>query len=384
MEKLPKEESPKEKLKHIPTDYNYADWLLHRLEKAYYKAKKGKSRTLDCYKYRAFWLKNTIQLRDDIMNRRYKPSRGIAFVTLKPVIREIFAAPFRDRIVHHFIFDMTYDWWDRRFIYDSYSCREGKGTLFGIRRLEHHIRSVSHNYTRPAYVLKFDIQGFFMGLPRAGLYEQVEKGLSLQFADNKPMYDLLCYLWKEIIFDDPVKGVKKRGPLSRWKLLPKSKTLFGQPSRFGIVIGNLTSQLLSNIYLNLLDRFVMFDLGYKHYGRYVDDFYIVVTEDEFEQAKKDIEKIRAFLKDIGLTLHPKKCYIQEVQKGIEFLGVVIYPGRTVMGRRFKRNVFRAAIEVGMGVRDADSIVSYLGHGKHFSSKMMFSRLFARMGWRYYF
>ena len=360
----------------------FESWLLHRLEKAYFKAKKGKQRTLDCYKFKAFWRQNISQLCQDILNKRYKPSRGIAFITLRPVVREIFAAPFRDRIIHHFIFSMVEPWWERHFIYDSYSCRKGKGTLFGIQRLEHFIRVVSQNYTKKAYVIKLDIQGYFMSLPREGLYERVLWGLERQFKDNKAMYDLMAYLWHEIIFDDPVKDVKKRGPLSRWKLLPKTKSLFCQLPGFGIVIGNLSSQLLSNIYLDQLDRFVKFTLGYKYYGRYVDDFFIVVTEDQLAQAKKDIEKIREFLKGIGLTLHPKKVYIQEVSKGVEFLGVVIYPYHTVMGRRFKKNFYRAAMEVGMGIRDVESVISYLGHGKHFNSKKLSARVFARMGWVY--
>lgn len=365
-----------------PVDYDFSEWLLHQLIKAYFDARKGKRRTLDEYTFEANWLENLKILRDDIIHKRYKPSRGIAFVTLKPVRREIFAAPFRDRVVHHFLYNMSAGWWDRRFIYDSYSCRVGKGVLFGIKRLEHHIRSVSKNYTEPTYVIKLDIQGYFMSLSRKGLFEKVTWGLDKQFADNKPRRDLLLYLWREIIFDDPVKDVKKRGPLSRWDDLPKNKSLFGQPKGQGIVIGNLSSQLLSNIYLGQLDRFMQYELGYKHYGRYVDDFFYVVPAKDFDKAKADIKLIREFLKGIGLTLHPKKVHIQEVSKGVEFLGVVIYPYHTVMGKRFKRNFYKAVYELEIGRGEIESVISYLGYAKHHNARKLCKRVFSRAGWDY--
>ena len=362
----------------------FSDWLLHQLYLAYLDARKGKRRTRDEYIFEVNWLENLIRLRDDILHRRYKPFRGIAFITLKPVMREIFAAPFRDRIVHHFLYNMSAEWWDRRFIYDSYSCRKGKGVLLGIKRLEHHIRSVSRNYTRKAYVIKLDIQGYFMSLSREKLFEIVYDGLNKQFADNEPRRDLLAYLWKEIIFDDPVKDVKRRGPLKRWEKLPKNKSLFGQPEGQGIVIGNLSSQLLSNIFLNQLDRYVKYELGHNNYGRYVDDFFYVEAAENFERAKRDIEKIREFLEGIGLTLHPKKVYIQEVQKGVEFLGVVVYPYHTVPGKRFKKNFYRAVREFEIGRREVESVVSYLGYAKHHNAKKLCKRVFDSVGWEYKF
>lgn len=362
------------------SDYDFSEWLLHQLELAYLEARKGKRRSQDERKFEAHAMENLVILRDDIVHRRYKPSRGIAFVTTKPVLREIFAAPFRDRVVHHFLYDNVADWWDKRFIYDSYSCRKDKGTLVGIKRMQHHIASVSRNYTRRAYAIKLDIQGYFMSLSRKKLYDLVREGAKKQFARQEYRRDLMCYIWEQIIFDDPVKGVKKRPPLSRWNKLPRNKSLFCQPPGQGIVIGNLSSQLLSNIFLDQLDKFVVYELGYKHYGRYVDDFYFVVTEEELPQAKRDILRIEKFLKGLGLVLHPKKRYIQEVRKGVEFLGVVIYPYHTVMGERFKRNFYQAAREVGMGKREIDSIVSYVGHSTHFNAQRLAERVFEMVGW----
>ena len=359
-------------------------WLLAQLNNAFYEARKAKRRTRDERNFEVFLPENLKKLASSIILRQYEPSRGIAFITRRPVIREIFAAPFRDRVIHHFLFNQCAEWWDRRFIYDSYSCRKGKGTLFGIQRLKHHIRSVSQNYSKKTYVIKMDIQGYFMSLPRKALYERIVWGLDRQFADNEARKDLLKYLWRKIIFDDPIKGVKRRGSIHDWDNLPDSKSLFRQKPGFGIVIGNLTSQLLSNIYLDQLDRYVIHTLGYKHYGRYVDDFYIVVTEDKLTQAKRDIEKIRKYLKSINLTLHPKKTKIQEINRGVEFLGVVIYPYRIVMGKRYKTHFYEAAAEVGMGRKGIETVVSYLGHARHFDGQKLASRIFERVGWRYMF
>lgn len=362
----------------------FDDWLLKELFYAYNDARKGKQATTDEYNFEMNAMRNLIQLRDDILNRQYKPSRGIAFVTRKPVIREIFAAPFRDRVVHHFLFNQCADWWDKRLIYDSYSCRAGKGTLMGIQRLAKFIQNVSENYQKETYVIKLDIQGYFMSLPREKLYQQVLWGLDRQFANNPALHDLCAYVWKEIIFDDPIQGVRRRGSMKDWNDLPKSKSLFCQPPGKGIVIGNLSSQLLSNIYLDQLDRFVKYELGYKYYGRYVDDFFIVVGKEDYEQAKKDVYRIEKFLNKLELTLHPKKRYYQEINRGVDFLGAVIYPGRIVPGKRFAANFYNVATKGISSEKELESIISYLGHGKHMRSHKLNAKIFTKMGWEYRF
>ena len=358
------------------------DWLLERLYIAYKEARRGKRRTVDEHKFEMNLFENLLNLRDSILDRVYKPGRSVAFITYNPVIREIFAATFRDRIVHHFLFDIVYDWWDARLIYDSYSCRKGKGTKFGIDRLEHHIRHVTENYEKKAYVIKLDVQGYFMSLSRKKLYERAMWGLDRQFPEGGEVYEICKFLWHEIIFDDPIEGVRRKGSVKNWEKLPKSKSLFCQPPGQGIVIGNLSSQLLSNIYLDQLDRFVTFELGYKHYGRYVDDFFLVVTEEELPKAKEDIKAIETYLTGLGLTLHPVKRYIQEVHKGVEFLGAVIYPKCRVPGRRLKRNFYRAAREYVMIDHRDERIMSYLGHLKYYDARRFERELFEEMGWEY--
>ena len=341
-------------------------WLLTELTKAFEAARKGKVRTCDEHSFEEHWIENIISLRDSILEYRYKPSASVAFVIFDPMVREIFAAPFRDRVVHHFLYNMQAGWWDRRFIYDAYSCREEKGTLFGVRRAQRFMQRVTGNYTHKAYIVKLDIRGYFMSLPREKLYERVSWGLKEQFKEviddrmGYQIYKICDFLWRRVLFDDPASKAWKRGPLTNWdpRTLPREKSLFCQPARQGIVIGNLTSQLVSNIYLDQLDRFIFYDLGYKNYGRYVDDFFIMVPEEEYGKLKNDVVKIEDFLRiELRLTLHKKKRYYQEVKKGMSFLGARTHPHCLYPSDRLQRNFSRAAIGLMYGYKDVESIVS---------------------------
>lgn len=361
----------------------YENKLLLELYVAYLEARKnGKRKTKDEQNFESNLMQNLITLRDALLNKTYHPSRGIAHVIHRPVIREIFAAPFVDRVAHHWVYDKIYDWWDKRFIYDSYSCRVGKGTLFGIKRLDTMVRRASHNYSQPTWVVKMDIQGYFMSLNRKKLYKRVIWGLDQQYENRTHLreYEILKFVIYEIIFDDPVIGVKKRDWPQAWKDLPKNKSLFFQEEGWGIVIGNLTSQLFSNIYLDMLDRYIKYTLGYKYYGRYVDDFFLVLNEKEMRDLSRSVEAIREFLRRMGLTLHPKKFYVQKIEKGASFIGGVIYPWHIDPSRRVKGNFRNALKQFGEGKNDATSIVSYMGHTVHLSHAEFERKIFKEIGW----
>ncbi len=215
------------------------------------------------------------------------------------------------------------------------SCRPGKGTLFGIERLDHHIRVVSENYTKPCYVLKMDLQGYFMGINRQRLYDIVVDTLVKKGIDRKPEFKTMVRLLSLVIFNDPTKGCFIKGSLSDWEGLPASKSLFHAKEGCGLPIGNLTSQLFSNVYLNLLDQFVKRELHVKHYGRYVDDFYMVAATKE--ELLPLIPRVRKFLHDeLFSTLHPKKIFLQEQSKGVPFLGCVLKNGRRYLSARARR------------------------------------------------
>ena len=360
---------------------DFEDFLLYRLWIAYLEARKGKRKTFDEHIFELNDIENIVNLRDDILNRTYEPSPSEAFIIHDPVIREIFAAPFRDRIVHHLIYDFTYDWWDKHFIPDSYSCRVGRGTLYGKQRFERHARAASNNFSEDIFVAKLDLSGYFMSLNRKKLLERALWGLDRQFKNNKgKVYWMLRYLWRQTIMDDPVSKMRIRGKIKDWDKVPKNKSLIHQPKGYGIVIGNLTSQLLSNIYLDQLDRYITFNLGYKHYGRYVDDFYIIVKMSEKEKLLGDIKKIENYLKTLELTLHPKKRTFTSLSHGINFLGDTLYPGYMVPGKRVKTKTKKAFRDFAEGHGDIESVTSYLGHLKHTNSTKFLSEVFDSLGW----
>lgn len=364
-------------------------WLIGALTRSFQEARKNKLKTFNEHSYDIHWMENIIRLTDAILEHYYEPSASVSFVIYDPMIREIFAAPFVDRVVHHFLYSIQYGWWDRRFIADSYSCREGKGTLYGIKRTQGMMRRASDNFTKEAMIIKLDIQGYFMSLPREKLYERVKWGLVQQFQPHfklssaYELYQICLFLWRQILFDDPVKKSWRRGTLKDWLVLPKEKSLYEQPPGRGIVIGNLTSQLVSNIYLDQLDRYVRYELGYKNYGRYVDDFLIIVPIEEYQKAKQDVKKIERFLKDeLQLTLHPKKRYYQSVYKGVSFLGARIYPRCLYPSDRIQKKFEQALYNLRSGRVKNETVISYFGYLKHLDADKYVKKVFDKYGYDY--
>jgi len=344
----------------------------------------GKRKTMDTHGFEVNLMENLVRLRDALWEGEYYPNRGTVHVIFDPVQREIFAAPYVDRILHHWVVGTIMKWWEPRLCYDSYSCRRGKGTLFGIKRLRHHILQVSENWMKPAYVVQLDISGYFMHIKRDILYDRVVWGLDQQFPPEKrdKRYTILKWAIGQIIFDDPTDGVRLQGSYKDWIGLPEDKSLMVQPEGQGMVIGNYTSQTFSNIYLDALDRFVVFDLGWKHYGRYVDDFYFVGTEEELPQAKRDIQAIFNFLAGYGLKLNLKKTRITEVHKGVKFLGAVVRGRQIFPGKRVVRNFREAVYQVATGQREPDVIVTYLGMFSHYDAGKIIAKVFDSVGWDY--
>ncbi len=338
----------------------------------------GKRRTYNTHAVELYLDENLDKLTEQIYNYEYKPSRGVAHIIWKPVMREIFAAPYIDRIVHHLMVDTINPWWDRRLNAGASSCRVGKGTSYGIALLDRHIRQASGNFAVPVYVVKLDISGYFMHINREKLLERVLWGLKRQFRDNYgKRYKMMRYLAEAIIMDDPVKGAKIRGSYEDWRNLPLDKSLFAAAPGCGLVIGNVTSQVFSNIYLDVLDRFVTFELGYKYYGRYVDDFYLVVTESELAQAKRDIRVIDGFLHGLGLSLNLKKTKVIASWQGVPFLGMVNKNGVLMPDKRLSSNYRRAAYSYIAGVQDEASISSYIGMMKNYNSWKVILKAFTQ-------
>lgn len=359
-------------------------WLLIELTSSFREARKHKLKTFNEHSYDERWNENIEHLTNAILENYYQPSSSISFIIFDPMIREIFAAPFVDRVVHHFLYRMQYGWWDRRFITDSYSCREEKGTLYGIQRAQRMMQQVTNNFTEPARIIKLDISGYFMSLPRRKLFKRIKWGLQRQFGpyldlpSARELYKICLFLWHQVIFDDPVRKSRRRGSISDWDVLPPEKSLYTRDYGYGIVIGNLTSQLVSNIYLDQLDRFIKYELGYKYYGRYVDDFFIMVPESQYKKAKKDVRRIEKFLKDkLELRLHIKKRYYSSVYQGMSFIGARVYPHclypSNRLQKKFDQTIYRFKRERGK----EESMISYFGFLVHLDAKEYVKKTFER-------
>jgi len=372
------------------------DTLLKDLFKAYYDARRNKRGTLNALKFEINYEHKLFELCEEIRERKYKLSPSICFIGGQSVRREIFAANFRDRIVHHLIFNYINPIFEKKFIYDSYSCRIGKGTSFGIKRVDHFIRSASENYQKDCWIFKLDIKGYFMAIDRKILFEKIERRLrTLKNVDFD--IDLILYLIRKVVFNDPTKNCRVKGKREDWVGLPKSKSLFFSGKDKGFPIGNLTSQLFGNIYLDEFDHFAREQLGIKRYGRYVDD--MVFIHDDKEYLKKVIEKVETHLRaSLGLTLHPKKIYLQHFSKGVSFLGVYIKPFRIYTGKRIKDNFYKNIFKINTILKEKNkldrnnyfhvfaSVNSYLGTMKHYQTfrlRKKFLSLLNLKFWEYF-
>jgi retron-type reverse transcriptase len=249
------------------------------LFQAYFDCRSNKRNTANALAFEMSYASKLIKLCEEINNGTYTPGRSIAFVVDKPVKREIFAADFRDRIVHHLIINKLNPLFEKKFIYDSYACRTGKGTHFGIERVNKFIRQCSDNYTKNAYILKLDIEGFFMHIDKNILFNRLQTFINEKYV--QPDKDLIIELCRKVIFNDPTKNCFIKGRKSNWNNLPATKSLFHSPVDCGLPIGNLTSQIIANFYMDSFDHYVKHDLQIRYYGRYVDDFIIVHPDKEY-------------------------------------------------------------------------------------------------------
>ena len=281
-----------------------------------------------------------IELWRQLNSGSWKPGPAAVFIVEKPVKREIFAAGFSDRIVHHVLINRLNPYFEKTFIYDSYSCRIGKGTHFGIERIKRFVRQCSANYSRDAWVLKLDIRGFFMHISRPLLMELIDHFLARVY----PFPDLLAILalCRSLVLNDPLVGCQRRSQMELWDDLPRDKSLFGVAPGLGLPIGNLTSQVFANFYLDGLDHFCKHELGLRYYGRYVDD--LVIVHENREYLAGMVPRIRDWLaRERLLELHQGKTRLQHHSRGVPFLGSFILPGRVYPGARLRAN-FAASVD----------------------------------------
>ncbi len=322
--------------KHIQITHEYS--LIEDIFQAYYDARKNTRNSNSALGFEIEYEKNLVKLFWEINQRSYKPKPYSAFIIEKPVKREVFASEFRDRVVHHLIFNYLNPIFDPLFINDSYSCRLGKGTSYGIKRADYFINSCSRNYKKDAYIMKLDIEGYFMSIDKTILFEIIKKQIINRQDKLNCELDLILFLLEVVIFCDPTRNCIIKSGREAWSGLPKSKSLFFSGKNKGLPIGNLTSQLFANIYLNEIDQYIKRQLKLKYYGRYVDD--MIFVDSDKGRLIWATDKIKKYLvNNLSLKLHPKKIYLQHTNKGVNFLGVFIRPYRVLVGKRLKRNFY---------------------------------------------
>ena len=308
--------------------YFDTEQFLENLFELYFQCRKNKRYSFGALTFEVDFENNLMQLYRELQTKTWHPGSCNCFIVDKPVKREIFAAPFKDRIVHHILISELEPCFEKYFIHDSYACRKGKGTHMAIKRLFHFINSQTCNNLQEAWILKMDIKGFFMNIERKKLYEKLELFIETKYRQsllekletdkNKKfkgqwIFDLkeieeklsfVKYLTREIVFNDPTCSVNYKSPKRAWEGLPKDKSLFTTKTGYGLPIGNLTSQVFANFYLT-----------------------------EFEQFLKE---------ELGLTLHPKKIYLQPAKIGVPFLGAYIKPNYIMAGKRVLKNFMQKA------------------------------------------
>lgn len=254
---------------------------------------------------------NIFQLHRDLTTKQYRHQPYTGFYIRDPKVRHIHKASARDRILHHAVFQVLNPIFDKTFIPASFSCRVGKGVHKGVLEMERMIRAESRNFTRPCFALKCDVQKFF---------DSVDHQIMLSIL-RKKIIDLdTLWLLSEIV-----------GSFST-----KQANLF---DRQGLPIGNLTSQLFANIYMNELDQFVKNELRLKCYARYTDDFVITSTNEQY--LEEAVNPIQTFLKSkLGLELHPRKIIIRKLHLGIDFLGYIVFRHHRLLRTKTKQRIFR--------------------------------------------
>ncbi len=275
---------------------------------------------------------NLFQLREELIAGIYRHGNYKAFRINDPKERQIHKSSVRDRIVHQALVNVIEPIFERSFIYDSYSCRIGKGTHGAVKRLRRFLIKASRNNTRTVYGLKCDIKKFFAS---------VNHSLLLEFICKR-------------IQDDQTRGLLKL-VVASFSILQDS----------GVPLGNLTSQLFANIYLNELDNFIKNRLREKFYIRYCDDFVIISLSRKHLLDLLPI--LDSFLKNsLSLELHPNKFTIKNWPQGIDFVGYVSKPYCTVLRTKTKNRMLKKV--------NQKNLSSYLGLIKHCHSYTLRQKL----------
>ena len=344
-------------------------FTFEKLYQAYLDCRKTKRKTINALKFEWNLERNLFQLKKALETKKYKPGRSICFVVKEPSPREIFAASFKDRVVHHLLIREILEMGERKFIFDSFACRKNKGTHAAVKRLKRFIRKVTQNYKKEAFYCQLDISGFFMSIDHDVLFSIFQKFISKQDKPDQWKEEVL-WLAKTIIFHKPTENYLIKGNPSLFKLIPARKSLFQSGEKCGLPIGNYSSQFFANLYLNELDQFIKRKLKCKYYIRYVDD--LILLDRDKENLRHWRNKINNFLEErLSLKLNLDKTKIQPIDNGINFLGYFVKPDYVLICRRVVSRLKNKLYFLNKNKKETlelnktlATINSYYGHFKH--------------------
>lgn len=245
---------------------DHADFSFSLLVQAYFDCRRHKRNSDTARAFELNLEANLRALHDELAEGTYRPGPSICFIITRPKPREVWAADFRDRIVHHLLYNRIGPAIERSFIANSCACIPGRGTLYAVQRLEAAVRSATQNWSRPAHYLKCDLANFFVSIDKRRLWAELEPRVAGTWWRG------LAHL---VLFHDPRQDADHRGAAHLRDRVPPHKRLGEQPAHLGLPIGNLSSQFFANVYLNVLDQHVKHRLHATHYVRYVDDFVLL-------------------------------------------------------------------------------------------------------------
>lgn len=309
------------------------------LLEAWREFERGKRKKSDVQEFAKYLIRNIGALQYDLAQGTYQHGGYEHFKIADPKPRDIHKASVRDRLLHHALYRQLYPFFDRTFISDSYSCRLGKGTHKAMDRFRAFSYKVSRNDTRTCWVLKGDIRKFFASIDQTVLLGILHRYIS----DER-----LCALLANIV----------------------SSFNSGTPGK-GLPLGNLTSQLLVNIYMNEFDQFVKHTLKAKRYIRYADDF--VIFSRDREWLCKMLPYMEAFLYDrLKLRLHPDKVFIKTLASGVDFLGWIHFPDHRILRTATKKRMFRRIGETSGKKEVVQSYLGLLSHGNAYKMRKQIS------------
>lgn len=352
------------------------DFSVSDLFQAYYDCRKTKRNTWNARIFEEQLEKNIMDLYYDIKEDQYVIGKSICFLVDKPKIREIWAANFRDRVVHHLLYNKIRDRFHNSFIYDSYACIPGKGTHRAVNRAETLCRSLTQDYSEKAFYLKLDVANYFVSIQKQILAELVAQKVT------EPDWLKLA---NQIIFHDPTSNVHIKSDPQLLKLIPPHKSLFSANGN-GLPIGNLSSQFFANIYLNEFDQFAKHRLKVKHMVRYVDD--VIIFDKDPKKLYSYIKPMDDYIQQrLGIRFHPNKVEINSLDNGFKMLGFVVRP-RT---RYIRQETARRASQKIQSMCErqapkeeiravANSYLGIFGQAKSWAERKKMAILMGKYGW----